>query len=54
MRTLPLGTAYGIWVGIGAIGRAIAGILLFQETATMWKLLSLLLIVVSIVGLKLA
>jgi quaternary ammonium compound-resistance protein SugE len=54
MRTLPLGTAYAVWVGIGAIGTAIAGIILFHETVSTLKLCSLALIVVGIVGHKLA
>jgi len=54
MRTLPLGTAYAIWVGIGAVGTAIAGIVLYDEPATPLKLISLLLVVTGIIGLKLA
>lgn len=54
LRTLPLGTAYAIWVGIGAVGTAIAGVFLFDEATTPLKLASLLLVVAGIVGLKLA
>jgi quaternary ammonium compound-resistance protein SugE len=54
MRTLPLGTAYAVWVGIGAIGTAIVGIVLFQETATPLKLVSLVLVIAGIVGLRVA
>ena len=54
LRTLPIGTAYAVWVGIGAVGTAIAGVILFQEPATPLKLVSLLLVVAGIVGLKLA
>ncbi len=54
LRTLPIGTAYAVWVGIGAVGTAIAGVILFNEPATPLKLLSLLLVVGGIVGLKLA
>lgn len=54
MRSLPVGTAYAVWVGIGAIGTAICGIVLFAEPATTGRLLSLLLIFAGIVGLKLA
>jgi quaternary ammonium compound-resistance protein SugE len=54
MRTLPLGTAYAVWVGVGAIGTAIAGIVLFHEAVSILKLCSLALIVAGIVGLKLA
>ena len=52
MRTLPLGTAYAVWVGIGAIGTALAGILLFEEAVTPLKLVSLVLVVAGIVGLR--
>ena len=54
LRTLPLGTAYAVWVGIGAVGTAIAGMLLFAEPASPLKLSILLLVVVGIAGLKLA
>jgi quaternary ammonium compound-resistance protein SugE len=54
MKTLPVGTAYAVWVGVGAVGTAILGIVLFAEPATAGRLLSLGLIVAGIVGLKLA
>ncbi len=54
MRSLPLGTAYAIWVGIGAIGTAVLGMVLFDEPATVARLVSLGLIVAGLVGLKLA
>ncbi len=54
LRSLPLGTAYGVWVGIGAVGTALAGMLLFHEPATPLKLASLVLVVAGIAGLKLA
>ncbi|EJL6524569.1 multidrug efflux SMR transporter [Vibrio cholerae] len=54
LRTLPLGVAYGIWVGIGAVGTAVMGILLFGEAMSLFKLMSLALIVIGIAGLKLA
>lgn len=54
LRTLPLGVAYGIWVGIGAVGTAVMGILLFGEAVSLFKLASLALIVIGIAGLKLA
>lgn len=54
MRTLPIGTAYAVWVGIGAVGTAILGILLFGESANMFRLLSIGLICAGIIGLKLA
>lgn len=49
---IPLGTAYGIWVGIGAVGAAVAGMVLFQEEATPTRLLFLGLLLISLVGLK--
>ncbi len=54
MKSLPVGTAYAVWVGIGAVGTAIFGILLFAEPASAGRLLSLALIVAGIIGLKLA
>ena len=53
MKTLPLGTAYAIWTGIGTIGTAILGIILFGEPATVLRLACVGLIVAGIVGLKL-
>ncbi|MFZ6771625.1 quaternary ammonium compound efflux SMR transporter SugE [Undibacterium sp. SXout7W] len=54
MKSLPVGTAYAIWVGVGAVGTAILGILLFGESASMARLISLSLIIAGIIGLKLA
>lgn len=54
MKSLPVGTAYAVWVGIGAVGTAILGIILFGESASTARLVSLGFIVVGIVGLKLA
>jgi quaternary ammonium compound-resistance protein SugE len=54
MRALPVGTAYAVWVGVGAVGTAILGIVLFAEPASGLRLASLGLIVAGIVGLKLA
>lgn len=54
VRTLPVGTAYAVWVGVGAVGTAILGIVLLGESANLWRVLSLVLIVVGIIGLKLA
>jgi quaternary ammonium compound-resistance protein SugE len=54
MRTLPLGTAYAIWVGIGAAGTVIAGIFLFNEPTSLLRLGSVALIGLGVVGLKLA
>ena len=54
LRTLPLGTAYAVWTGIGTVGTAILGIVLFREPATALRLVCIGLIVAGIVGLKLA
>jgi quaternary ammonium compound-resistance protein SugE len=54
MKSLPVGTAYAVWVGVGAVGTAILGIALLGEPANAGRLLSLALIVAGIVGLKLA
>lgn len=54
MKRLPLGTSYAIWTGIGAVGTAVLGILLFKEPATAARLACIALIVGGIVGLKLA
>jgi quaternary ammonium compound-resistance protein SugE len=54
LKSLPLGSAYATWTGIGAIGTLLAGALLFGETLTPLRLLSLLLIAAGLVGLKLA
>jgi quaternary ammonium compound-resistance protein SugE len=54
MKSLPVGTSYAIWVGVGAIGTALLGIVLFAEPATAGRLISLALILAGIVGLKLA
>lgn len=53
MRQLPLGTAYAVWTGIGAVGTATAGILIYGDAATALRLLSLALIVAGMIGLKL-
>ena len=53
MRTLPVGTAYAVWTGIGAVGTVILGIVLFAEPATAARLFCLGLILAGILGLKL-
>lgn len=53
LKVLPVGTAYAIWTGIGAVGTAILGILLFGESGDWKRILCILLIVAGIVGLKL-
>jgi quaternary ammonium compound-resistance protein SugE len=54
MKSLPVGTAYAVWVGVGAVGTAILGIVLLGEPANAGRMVSLALIVAGIVGLKLA
>jgi quaternary ammonium compound-resistance protein SugE len=51
-RTLPIGTAYAVWVGIGAFGAAVLGIMLFDEPVTLMRMGFLALLLVAIVGLK--
>jgi quaternary ammonium compound-resistance protein SugE len=53
LKTLPVGTGYAVWTGIGAVGTAMLGIYLFNEPATVLRLLSIGLILSGIVGLKL-
>lgn len=54
MKSLPVGTAYAIWVGVGAVGTVILGIVLFQEPLNALRVISVALIVAGLVGLKLA
>ena len=51
-QTLPIGTAYAVWVGIGAFGTAILGVFLFQEPISMIRMFFLSLLIISIIGLK--
>jgi quaternary ammonium compound-resistance protein SugE len=53
-KTIPMGTAYAIWTGIGAIGAFIVGILMFHDPATFFRIAAVTLIVLGIIGLKLA
>ena len=53
LKTLPVGTAYAVWTGIGAVGTAVLGIYLFAEPATVARLLCIGLILSGIIGLKL-
>ena len=53
LKTLPVGTAYSVWVGVGAVGTVIMGILLFGEPANAARLFSVVLIITGMVGLKL-
>jgi quaternary ammonium compound-resistance protein SugE len=52
-RTLPIGTAYAVWVGIGVVGAAIGGSILYDEAMTPLRMVFVVLLVISIVGLKL-
>jgi len=54
MKVLPVGTSYAVWVGVGAVGTAILGIVVLGESANLGRLVSLGFIVVGIVGLKIA
>lgn len=54
VRTLPVGTGYAVWVGIGAVGTAILGVVLFGESASAPRIASIALIVIGVIGLKLA
>jgi len=51
-KTIPIGTAYAVWTGIGAVGTLLVGIIFFNDSASIFRLLSALLIVVGIIGLK--
>lgn len=53
LRTLPVGTAYAVWVGIGAVGTAVLGMWLFNESREIARIVCLLLIVAGVIGLKL-
>jgi quaternary ammonium compound-resistance protein SugE len=52
LKTIPVGTGYAVWTGIGAVGTAIAGIILFEESQSVGRLVCITLIVAGIVGLK--
>ena len=54
IQTIPLGTSYAVWTGIGAVGSVIMGILVFRVPATFWRLFFIFLLIASIVGLKLS
>ncbi|WP_017730533.1 DMT family transporter [Nafulsella turpanensis] len=51
-QTLPIGTAYAVWTGIGAVGTAIVGIAFFKEPADFWRLFFITTLICSIIGLK--
>lgn len=51
-QTIPLGTAYSVWTGIGAVGTILVGIFIFHEPATFWRLFFIITLIASIIGLK--
>lgn len=53
IQKIPLGTAYAVWTGIGAVGTAVIGIFLFSEPSDFWRLFFIMLLIGSIIGLKL-
>ena len=53
VQTIPLGTGYAVWTGIGAVGTALIGILVFKEPAFFWRVFFIALLISSIIGLKL-
>lgn len=54
LKSLPIGTAYAVWVGIGTVGTVIAGVMLFGESVDMVRIISIILILLGIIGLKLS
>ncbi|HRF86286.1 MAG TPA: multidrug efflux SMR transporter [Alloprevotella sp.] len=52
VQTIPLGTAYPVWTGIGAVGTVLAGILFFHDPATFWRMFFITTLILSIIGLK--
>ncbi len=54
VKSLPIGTAYGVWVGVGAVGTLVLGIVLLGEPVNLWRMVSAGLIIAGIVGLKLS
>lgn len=51
-QTLPIGTAYAVWTGVGAVGTVLVGVLIFKEPATFWRLFFICTLIGSIIGLK--
>lgn len=51
-QTLPIGTAYAVWTGIGAVGTALAGIFFFKDPVTFWRLFFIITLIGSVIGLK--
>ena len=52
VQTLPIGTAYAVWTGIGAVGTAVIGILVFKDPASFWRVFFIVTLIASIIGLK--
>ncbi len=52
VQTLPIGTAYAVWTGIGAAGTALVGVIAFKEPASFWRMFFIITLISSIVGLK--
>ena len=52
VQTIPIGTAYAVWTGIGAVGTAIIGILFFKDPASFWRIFFIFMLIGSIIGLK--
>lgn len=52
IKTLPIGTAYAVWTGIGAVGTVIVGIVIFKEPTNFWRIFFIITLISSIVGLK--
>lgn len=52
IKTIPIGTAYAVWTGLGAFGTAILGIFLFRESADFWRVFFLSTLILSVIGLK--
>ena len=53
VQVIPIGTAYAVWTGIGAVGTVLVGILLFRESTDIWRMFFLFLLIGSLLGLKL-
>jgi len=53
VETIPIGTAYAIWTGIGAVGTVLIGVFFFQESAGFWRMFFITILIMSIIGLKL-
>ena len=52
-QQIPIGTAYAVWTGIGAVGTVLVGVVIFKEPATFWRLFFITTLIASIIGLKL-